>query len=44
MLHLIATGNEQEKGRISKLFETLKIDESNLMADEVGLLRELVTV
>ena len=36
------TGNKQEKGRISKLFEALKIDESNLMADEAGLLRELV--
>ena len=36
------TVNEQEKSRISELFETLKIDESNLMADEVALLRELV--
>ena len=37
------TGNEQqEKERISKLFEALKIDALNLMADEAGLLRELV--
>ena len=34
--------NEQEKGRISRLFEALNIDESNLMADEAALLRELV--
>ena len=36
------TGNKQENGRISKLFEALKTDESNLTADEAGLLRELV--
>ena len=36
------SGNKQEKGRISKLFEALKTDESTLKADEAGLLRELV--
>ena len=36
------TGNKQEKGRISKLFEVLKTDESNLTADEAGLLKELI--
>ena len=35
------TGNKQ-KGRIFKLFEELKTDESNLTADEADLLRELV--
>ena len=36
------TGNKLEKGRISKLFEALKTDESNLTVDEAGLLKELV--
>ena len=30
------TGNKLEKGRISKLFEALKTDESNLTVDEAG--------
>ena len=34
--------NEQEKGRISRLFEALNIHELNLMANETALLRELV--
>ena len=36
------TGNKLEKGRISKLFEALKTDESNLTVDEAGLLKDLV--
>ena len=33
--------NKQEKGQISRLFKALNVDESNLMADETALLREL---